>query len=108
MWWQQKLGEFVTLLLVINPLGLLPVFLSGGGYADDESGQGVPKDVAGYEGEVWPTAKRISAFGPPARSSAGFIPKSSFAVARVAPARGIVPLLRIVVSSRQVPISGVM
>jgi multiple antibiotic resistance protein len=31
MWWQQKLGEFVTLFLVINPLGLLPVFLSVAG-----------------------------------------------------------------------------
>ncbi len=28
MWWQQKLSEFVTLFLVINPFGLLPVFLS--------------------------------------------------------------------------------
>jgi hypothetical protein len=35
---------------------MLPVFLSGGGYADDESGQGVPKAAAGHEGEVWPTA----------------------------------------------------
>ena len=35
---------------------LLPVFLSGGGYADDESGQGMPKARAGHEGEVWPTA----------------------------------------------------
>jgi multiple antibiotic resistance protein len=31
MWWQQKLSEFVTLLLVINPFGLLPVFLSVAG-----------------------------------------------------------------------------
>ena len=27
MWWQQPLSEFVTLLLVINPIGVLPVFL---------------------------------------------------------------------------------
>jgi hypothetical protein len=35
---------------------LLPVFLSGGGYADDASGQGVTKTGAGHEGEVWSTA----------------------------------------------------
>jgi multiple antibiotic resistance protein len=28
MWWQQKLGEFVTLFLVINPFAVLPVYLS--------------------------------------------------------------------------------
>jgi multiple antibiotic resistance protein len=28
MWWQQKLSEFVTLFLVINPFGVLPVFLA--------------------------------------------------------------------------------
>lgn len=28
MWWQTHLSEFVTLLLVINPLGSLPVFLA--------------------------------------------------------------------------------
>jgi multiple antibiotic resistance protein len=27
MWWQQKLSEFVTLFLVINPFGALPAFL---------------------------------------------------------------------------------
>jgi multiple antibiotic resistance protein len=27
MWWQQKLGEFVTMFLVINPFGALPTFL---------------------------------------------------------------------------------
>jgi hypothetical protein len=35
---------------------LLPVFLSGGGYADDATAQGARKAAAGYEGEVWPTA----------------------------------------------------
>jgi len=35
---------------------LLPVFLSGGGYADDVTAQGAPKAAAGYEGEAWPTA----------------------------------------------------
>jgi hypothetical protein len=35
---------------------MLPMFLSGGGYADDESGQGVPKERSGHEGEVWATA----------------------------------------------------
>jgi multiple antibiotic resistance protein len=28
MWWQQRLSEFVTLFLVINPFGVLPVFLA--------------------------------------------------------------------------------
>ena len=28
MWWQQKLSELVTLFLVINPFGVLPVFLA--------------------------------------------------------------------------------
>ena len=27
MWWQQRLSEFVTLFLVINPFGALPTFL---------------------------------------------------------------------------------
>ena len=27
MWWQQRFGEFVTLFLVINPIGALPTFL---------------------------------------------------------------------------------
>jgi multiple antibiotic resistance protein len=27
MWWQQRLGEFVTLFLVINPFAALPTFL---------------------------------------------------------------------------------
>ena len=34
MWWQQRLGEFVTLFLVINPFGVLPVFLSIAGTLD--------------------------------------------------------------------------
>jgi len=34
MWWQQKLSEFVTLFLVINPFGVLPVFLSVVGTLD--------------------------------------------------------------------------
>src|SRR6266508_2483770 len=34
MWWQQKLSEFVTLFLVINPFGVLPVFLSVAGTLD--------------------------------------------------------------------------
>ncbi len=34
MWWQQKLSEFVTLFLVINPFGVLPVFLSVAGPLD--------------------------------------------------------------------------
>jgi multiple antibiotic resistance protein len=28
MWWQQRLSEFVTLLLVINPIGALPIYLA--------------------------------------------------------------------------------
>ena len=28
MWWQQKLSEFVTLLLVINPFGALPTYMA--------------------------------------------------------------------------------
>jgi multiple antibiotic resistance protein len=28
MWWQQRLSEFVTLLLVINPVGALPIYLA--------------------------------------------------------------------------------
>ena len=28
MWWQRHLGEFVSFFLVINPFGVLPVFLS--------------------------------------------------------------------------------
>ena len=28
MWWQRHLSEFVTLLLVVNPIGALPVFLA--------------------------------------------------------------------------------
>jgi multiple antibiotic resistance protein len=28
MWWQQHISEFVTLFLVINPFGVLPVFLA--------------------------------------------------------------------------------
>jgi multiple antibiotic resistance protein len=28
MWWQQRLSEFVTLFLVINPFGVLPAFLA--------------------------------------------------------------------------------
>jgi multiple antibiotic resistance protein len=28
MWWQRHVSEFVTLFLVINPFGVLPVFLS--------------------------------------------------------------------------------
>lgn len=28
MWWQDHLSEFVTLFLVINPFGLLPVFMA--------------------------------------------------------------------------------
>jgi small neutral amino acid transporter SnatA (MarC family) len=28
MWWQRHLSEFVTLFLVINPFGALPVFLA--------------------------------------------------------------------------------
>jgi multiple antibiotic resistance protein len=28
MWWQRHLGEFVTLLLVVNPFAVLPVFLA--------------------------------------------------------------------------------
>jgi hypothetical protein len=44
-----------TLALTTEPL--LPVFLCGGGYIDDDAqAQGAPKDDAGYEGEVWPTA----------------------------------------------------
>jgi multiple antibiotic resistance protein len=27
MWWQQRLSEFVTLFLVINPFGALPTFM---------------------------------------------------------------------------------
>jgi multiple antibiotic resistance protein len=34
MWWQQHLGEFVSLFLVINPIGVLPVFLSIAGSLD--------------------------------------------------------------------------
>jgi multiple antibiotic resistance protein len=34
MWWQLKLSEFVTLFLVINPIGVLPVFLSIAGGLD--------------------------------------------------------------------------
>jgi multiple antibiotic resistance protein len=28
MWWQGRLSEFVTIFLVINPIGVLPVFLA--------------------------------------------------------------------------------
>ncbi len=28
MWWQQRLSEFVTLLLVINPIGALPTYMA--------------------------------------------------------------------------------
>ena len=28
MWWQQRLGEFVTLFLVVNPFAALPTFLA--------------------------------------------------------------------------------
>ena len=28
MWWQQRLSEFVTLFLVINPFGVLPAFVA--------------------------------------------------------------------------------
>ncbi len=28
MWWQQRLSEFVTLFLVIDPIGIVPVFLA--------------------------------------------------------------------------------
>ncbi len=28
MWWQRPLSEFVTLLLVVNPFGVLPVYLA--------------------------------------------------------------------------------
>ncbi len=34
MWWQQKLSEFVTLFLVVNPFGVLPVFLAIAGTLD--------------------------------------------------------------------------
>jgi multiple antibiotic resistance protein len=34
MWWQRHLGEFVSLFLVINPFGVLPVFLSIAGTLD--------------------------------------------------------------------------
>ena len=37
MWWQQKLSEFVTLFLVINPFGALPVFLSLAGTLEPRS-----------------------------------------------------------------------
>ncbi len=45
---------------------LLPVFLSGGGYADDETGQGGTKADAGHDGEVWSTASEedIAAIPP--------------------------------------------
>ena len=28
MWWQRHLSEFVTLFFVVNPFGVLPVFIS--------------------------------------------------------------------------------
>ncbi len=31
MWWQDHVSEFVTLFLVVNPLGVLPVFLAMAG-----------------------------------------------------------------------------
>jgi multiple antibiotic resistance protein len=34
MWWQQHVSEFVTLFLVINPIGVLPMFLAMVGSLD--------------------------------------------------------------------------
>jgi multiple antibiotic resistance protein len=34
MWWQQRLSEFVTLFLVINPFGALPAFLDAAATLD--------------------------------------------------------------------------
>jgi multiple antibiotic resistance protein len=37
MWWQGRLSEFVTIFLVINPIGVLPVFLALAGPLDRRS-----------------------------------------------------------------------
>jgi multiple antibiotic resistance protein len=37
MWWQARLSEFVTIFLVINPIGVLPVFLAIAGPLDRRS-----------------------------------------------------------------------
>ena len=37
MWWQGRLSEFVTIFLVINPIGVLPVFLAIAGPLDRRS-----------------------------------------------------------------------
>lgn len=37
MWWQGHLSEFVTIFLVINPIGVLPVFLAIAGPLDRQS-----------------------------------------------------------------------
>jgi multiple antibiotic resistance protein len=37
MWWQGHLSEFVTIFLVINPIGVLPVFLAIAGPLDRPS-----------------------------------------------------------------------
>jgi multiple antibiotic resistance protein len=39
MWWQGRLSEFVTIFLVINPIGVLPVFLALAGPLDRRSQQ---------------------------------------------------------------------
>jgi multiple antibiotic resistance protein len=45
MWWQQKLSEFVTLLLVINPFSALPVFLSLAGTLEPRAQRRVALDA---------------------------------------------------------------
>jgi multiple antibiotic resistance protein len=46
MWWQLKLSEFVTLFLVINPFGVLPVFLSIAGGLDPRAQRRLALDAA--------------------------------------------------------------
>ena len=47
MWWQQRFGEFVTLFLVINPIGALPIFLEIAATLDPKGNGGSPSMRSG-------------------------------------------------------------